>query len=403
MATKTRKDDTLDEAVGADVIDREILALERIRAAKEADTGDAFWKVYVTRLSGPNKASDGKEARVKECSLDDVEALGESLRNEFGDGVYRIRARRNNRNIEQWDLQIELSPAERAAFKRRIAVLESGAQPASSGLPAVASAPGSDIAAVIGDAMRYQADMMRDVIAQLRPTQSADPMENFAKTMTAFATFQQALPRSEATTGLSMFEKGMQFAEKMIDKRGDPGEAPVTLLGLFREAIANPDIGVAIRETARRFAPERPQVRRPPAGQEGRQLLRQPASAPAPVPAAQAAAPAPASAPAQTPEQKAIEYLLGQAAIGAEPALLANTALQLIPEARLDLLGALPEREAIEMLILYYPKVAEYRAWFTALIGAMYEPEGSEDAPAKPESAGALPASPDTGERQGDS
>ena len=391
MANK-RQGQGANDAIEEGETDRELRALERVRAAKEADTGDSLWRVYVMRIAGPNKPNDGKEVRIKETGLDDLDNLTDILRSEFGDGTYRTRVRRDNRNVEQWDVQIELSPMERAAFKRRVMALEGGALALPAPAAPAPASDGSEIARVIGESMRYQADMMREMFTQIRGP-ATDPMDGFAKTMAAFASFQAALPRSEATTGLSMFEKGMQFAEKMIDKGGDAREAPVTLLGLFREAIANPDIGAAIKTMAQNSAQPRQQMRRQIGARPGMRAA-QPAAAVRPAAPPQ---PAPAPAPAKSQEDQAIEYLLGQASIGAEPALVANTALQLIPADKLDLLDKLEEQEAVQMLVGFYPKVAAYRDWFAALIRAMYEPEQGTHAAAEPEPDNATPTPSDTG------
>jgi hypothetical protein len=370
---KQKNNDLVGTGAAGDLEDREAAAMQRVMDAKAGDRGDSDWKVFVMRLAGPNRRKDGTEARIMECGVDDLETLSDTIRKEFGDGTYRVRVRKDGRNLDQWDLEIELSPAERAQFRRKVALLEE--QPAQ--LPTVREND-SDIARVIGEAMRYQADMMKGMIESLRPQAAAiDPMTQFANMMAAFKGFQEALPRTEQEAGLSMFEKGMQFAEKFMDRSGG-GAEPTTLLGVVREVLANPEIGGALKEFAKgaaRMAQQPPGNRRPM-----RQLGQRPGGprVAAGVAAAERA-PAPPPAPEKNAEQRAIEYLIGQAEIGSQPELVADTALQLIPKDKLDLLDSLEGDAALNLLIQFYPDVGKHRDWFTALLNAMYEPEGTAE------------------------
>jgi|SRR5215472_112355 len=356
-----------------DLAEAEARAITRIQTEKQG-TSAAAWRIYIWRLAGPEKKKDGSENRLTELAIDDLEGLPDFLKQEYGDGLYRIRVRNAGRNVEQWDLNIELSPAERSAFRQKVRAFEAAQMPAVMAAPPAAGNMG-ELAGALADAMRYQTDTLARVIESMKPAGGppVDPMAAFAATMAAFKSFQEALPRTEQATGVSMFEKGFSLAEKLTARVAEAGgESETSLLDLLKSVLGNPEVISGLRAMAQANA-RAPMMRRLGQARPG------PGPRQAPPPQGPAAAPRPAEAPIGDPSARAIEYLIAQAKMGAQPELVADTALQLIPSDRLDQLDQLAPAAALDLLISYYPEAAPYRAWFGALLNAMYEPETEAD------------------------
>ena len=381
-----------------DMEEREARALEAIAAARDSAGAGAQWIVLLHRLAGPDRKKDGSENRLRNVAIEDLEGVPDLLKTEYGDGIYRIRVRRDNSVIAQWDVNIELSPVERAAFREKLRKLEAGPL----ALPAPAGEHGQgmgEIARVIGEAMRYQADAMRDLVATLRPAAPpaapVDPVESFGKMLETFKSFQGALPRSEAETGINMFNKGFELAEKLLDKAGGKDDAP-SLLGVLKDLAGNPEVLSTLKELGRANM-----QRQPPARQIGQQPpgpRRADVGQVAPVPGARRE-PAPGAPAQEFPAQEftdadaaAMQYLIKQAENGVQPELCADTALELIPQERLNVLDTMPAEQALDLLMQFYPAAEPHWAWFAALLRAMYEPEGVQHA--EPDDAGAVPQSP---------
>ena len=316
-----------------------------------------------------------------EGGLELLDTYTDTLRGDWGDGAYRVRVRKDGRQLEQWDLQIELSPSEKVALRRKNAALENPGREPSTALTTTDGGGMREIAQALGDAMKYQADTMREVLVSLRPAAAPGGVDEFQKMMTAFQTFQNMMPKAAAIAAgdpAAMFEKGLAFAQKIMDGRDDGAGEPTTLLSVLKETLANPEIGAALKAFAQGMAraanqpPMRRNVRRIGPGE-----LR-----PAQPPRPHAAAPAPAAAPGQSAEDRAMEYLITQAKLGSQPELASNTALQLIPKDKLELLDTMQPAEAFEFLKIAYPAVADHRDWFLALIGAMYADEADPNATA---------------------
>lgn len=374
MANKTR---TLEGTEPTDLAEREAAALQLIANAREGATGETRWTVLLFRLAGPDRRKDGVETRLTTIAIDDLESTPDFIKSEYGDGIYRVRVRRDGLNLTQWDINVELSPAERAAFRAKVRRLDAESENRALVPAAPVAAPSDNIAQVIGEAMRYQADMMRDLVASLRPATPAAPVdtvETIGKYVAMFKGFQELIPRSEAQTGLDMFFKGLSFKNKM-GGGDDAGGGGVSLAGMIKDVLTSPEAAGIIKEAIRSNA--RPPARRPGQAQLPGQRPAAPGQRPRPF-----AQQPPPGAPAQEQQaatdadKKAMEYLITQAAAGVEPEFVVDTALQLIPQERLNVLDTLPEAQAIDMLVSFYPEAEPHRAWFEALLRAMYEPEG---------------------------
>lgn len=382
MAAKAR---ALEGSEPTDLAEREAVALQLIANAREGATGETRWSVLLFRLAGPDKRKDGGETRLTSISIDDLELAPDMLKAEYGDGIYRVRVRRDGMNLTQWDINIELSPAERAAWRAKLRQLEANESRAL--VIAPAAAPPEGMAQAIGDAMRYQADMFKEMFQAMRPAvppPPADPVEAIGKYVAMFKGFQELIPRSEAQTGLDMFFKGLAFKGKT---GGDGSGGEVSLMGTIKDLLTSPEVAGMVKEAIRSGQRPARQVRRlgqqPGPRQAGPGQQQPPQYRPPP--------PAPDPHAATDADKHAMQYLIAQAAAGVQPELVVDTALELIPQERLNVLDQMPEAQAIDLLLSFYPEAVPHRPWFEALLRAMYEPEGQnavEPGPAGPASDG---------------
>lgn len=373
MSAKKTVPDALEAERDRNLLELQDEALDRIEAARSESNGAQEWRVHVTRIDGPDRRRNGTEARLFDCAIEELEAIPEQLKLDYGEGTYRIRVRLNRKNFQQWDVEIELSPAERLAFRNRVPP----ALPVAITPQAPIAAPGAgDSMTFVAQVMQQQTDMMGRLFERLgAPTNAPDPIAQFTAVATALQQLQAVQPKAEANAGLEMFERGMEFAERLSGAAGGPVEEG-GLVGLLKGFL---------QSDAAKALVERIATPQPPAQYQPQHV--QPAALP------RVEQLVPAAAPAQGPiamDQvgQAIGYLVGQAKQGAQPELFADSALQMIPPQLLDELET--AEDMFGLLADRYPAIADHRPWFEALLNAMFTTEES----APPDAANTESAKP---------
>lgn len=358
---------------------RDEAALERVMQARDEMGAGVEWKYTVTRLAGPEKKDGGRyENRLFQQEVEQLPTLNAYLSAEYGDGTYRVRVWRDRGVFAQWDVVIELSPAERAAFREKVRTLNNSGTT----VAPVAIGAGSDNPMVA--MMAQQTEIMRQLVD--RVSTPADPMAQFRGVAEAFKSFQELQPKREAETGIEMFNKGMALAKEIMVDR-EPAGGRTGVLDLVRDAINNPTFGEAVGAFLQNLRPvqQQPQQRQP----QQRPAIAPAAPRPATVAPAAPLAPAAAEDPNEAMIAQAIDYLCNQAKAGAQPQLFSDQALEMMPNGLLmelerepDMLGYLIER---------FPQIEPQRLWFEALLADMFPPEdgGADNAtpanePAKP-------------------
>ena len=370
-------------------------AMARVFAARDESGGGEDWSVYVTRLSGPDKKDGRLENRLFQKPVDDLPYINTYLADEYGEGVYRIRVRRDRSIFQQWDVCIELSPTQKAAFRDKLRALN---DPYGVRAPAAAGAEraGDPIMAFIAQ----QAEINRAILERLaNPPAPANPIDTFAGVATAFKTFQDLMPKPEVSTGVDMFNKGMELAKEILADREAPSQR-TGIMDLARDAMNNPSIGEAVGaflQTLRQPQPANPPPQRrelpPPARAP---MAPQPAKVQQPAAAHTLGAGTPApEEPSAAMMQQAIDYLCNKAKEGVQPQLFTEQALGMIPNGLMEELEAADDMLAL--LVARFPQIEPHQLWFEALLGDMFPPieegEPSADAPGdqEPEPAAVAP------------
>lgn len=317
--------------------------IAKVRAASDNDDGEGNWLVRVTQPADPKKG-ERQEGWLFDCAPEDLETIRRRLLEEYGAGLYRVRVRRDNVMFSAFDVRIIVPPNYRAPAAR-------GAAPA--------NGEQSELVRMLAATLEKQNEKIDAIAAKL--TASAPPAGNGVRAwLEEMKLFQDMLPKPAADQGLSMFEKGMAFAEKIVDARnGNSGDT--NLFDLAREFIASP----AAREIAAGLVGG---ARVAPAG--ATILPPQPITRTAP------AAPRLAAASPDMSAQltEGINYLVAQAGAGAQPDLFADYVIGLVPPAMLDAMEAAPDPFA--MLQQSFPQVAPHRLWFEGLLKSLYEDDG---------------------------
>ena len=371
--TNERQNQPGDELVADEPLEKEERALQNIIDAREESGQGVQWRVKVTRLAGPEKRDGGRyENQLFQQEVEELPNLNSYIAAEYGEGTYRVRVYKERGIFSQWDIVIELSPAQRTAFREKVRAL--GAAPVSVGMPVAATfRDGTDPALMA--ILQQQSEMMRQLIERDRaPVQ--DPMTVFSGVAGAFKTFQDLMPKNEAVTGLQMFEKGMEMMERL---GGGGGAAPRTgILDVLREALGNPQIGEVVGKVVQTIAAPQPQPQEPQPQQRrplAAPMAPRPAKIPPPVDThAQPMAPAPQQDEVpQALMNQALDYLCNQARAGAQPQLFTDQALDMIPNGLLDELER--SEDMMAFLIERFPQIEGHRPWFEALLADMFPPQ----------------------------
>jgi hypothetical protein len=343
--------------------EREEAALDAITEAFSADEGEHEWSVRVNRIKGTTR-SGLKEPWLFDCGYEELVNLRERLAWEYGEGQYRCRVRRDGKQFKQYDIEIELSTAERRAFFVRNPRASSEGAPLPENVPAPAvSQPNSEIAR-LADAINQQGQLLRALVERItQPQQAPDSMATFEKMLDAFGKFQTALPRHEQQTGLDMFQKGMEFAGKIAG--GGEGHE-TNLLDLAREILGSPATAKVVDRILSPAAAPHSEI----APQYG---YGRPLSPPSLPPNRVSTPPGPPAGGANPDSDLAIAWLIDHAKNGTQPELVASQALSMIPPATLDILEQ--QEDVVGFLISRFPQIAPYRTWFEAVVENMWEPE----------------------------
>lgn len=193
----------------------------------------------------------------------------------------------------------------------------------------------------MAEMMERSAQQTRDMIAAIaaRPAPAAPTM---AEQLQMFAQFQSMLPKGAQENSMDLFQKGMDFAMKMIEARG--GDGGTSWLDVVKEAINSPvvkDMITSMAAVAQNQQQQFPQ--QPPA-------LMSPQNAIA---------------------AQAIDTLIRQAQAGIDPKMVAQQVVEKMPPALMEELENQPD--VVGYLISQFPAVQQHRAWFTALVAEIWE------------------------------
>ena len=349
--------------------DREADVLGQIKGLfDQTGSGDVAVSASVYRLI-PQAGKSLRESRMRwmfDCEWTDLESLRPKLQGEpYGAGAFRVQVRHNGRHFAQYDLEIEALP-----------------KPI---VPPAPPAPDTSKLDAHMDRMERMFEMMIGRLAAVpAPAPAPAPIGPSVKeTIETFAALQGLMPKVEPNIGLSMFEKGMELALKVA---GNGGES--NLIDLVKDALHSPALAQLAQGAIQQMTPRAPQMAPP------MQPMPMPMPMPAPPPRASTndalrkldetrhtianAKLAERLAVPDVAEQldRAINFLLGKAAEGAQPDLFVDWVLEKLPPMAFEALEQQPD--PLAYLESLYPEIGRYRPWFGALIEALYEPAPNE-------------------------
>jgi hypothetical protein len=339
---------------GEDGIDTEADAIARIRGAFNESGEATSWKVSVYQvIAVPGRAS--REAWIDDYEIDQLDNLRKRLAEEYGAGRYRCRAMRDGRPFRQYDVEIATSP-------RRSIVPQ---QP-------LAAAPRDEVSPTLLAILERQDATLR-LIAE-RMTAPAPVAGQSVKDMVEMMVAVQKLvpPPAPPNIGIEMFNKGIELAQKLGNNGGE-----TNLLDVVREAFNSPVIqGLVARAAAPAPIAHNTGTDLPEPSPAPLALQR---ATPAKAPARAAAPPAAAAPGAIAPEWIEVKnYLIGEAAKGTDPQIVADWTLENLPPGLFELLEQ--SDDPVGSLQVAFPEIAQHRAWFEKMLSYCYEPDAGGQA-----------------------
>lgn len=333
-----------------------------ITAMAGANQG-AEWEIRVYQVYG-SPVQGMKEPYLFSVGLDQLPGLENMLATNYpAGGRFRVRVRRDNQLVKAINLDIAPRPGHGTL----------GAAPPR----AVESQPTDDrgspyLEKMMGQMMEMNMNFMRAVETRLAAIpQQTSPTDTLNTTMSLFKTFQEAMPKASAETSLEVLRQGIELG-KMVAGNGD-GEGSKTGILDIVNTLATSDIGKSIAEvlTAAARATPAPVASSPaPAAIAPARPMHNPR---APAPAQPAPGP---QAERQQLMRQGMDFLFAQASAGADPMLLVEQVVAVLPA---DVMEELTEVESpVDWLQERFPRVAQHRPWFQALVDAIFE-EGDNE------------------------
>ena len=349
----------LDENLANDLGDARALI-----ATLTAGRADADWNVkiyHVPGRMGPNAAGN-RQQFLFECQLEELPTLEQQLAEQFpGGGIFRVMIRADNQLVKTATLDIAPRP---------------GYKPPPPSYLANVPAPPTTVEAApdrvegffsrMADMMERSARETRELIASLAANREKPP--TLLEQLQVFGEIQKLMPKAAQENTQASFEKGMAFAKTIYDA-AEKGGGGGGWMDIILEALKSPVVKELVQQI-QTAAPAAAAALAPPAAVVD-------PFAPAPAPGFNQAAPARLVTAQNVIAANAIKTLVTQAENGMDPAIIAQQALNTIPENYLDELEAVSDDPAgiAAYLAQEFPGVAQHRAWFDRLVAEMYEPE----------------------------
>lgn len=359
-----------DQAEGA--ADEAASVMEMIRAAQSGGGVDDF-KVRVYQFMGANKLGVAMPY-VMSCAVDDIENLPEQLAQVAPDGGrFQVRVTRGGRMFKQFEVEVAPRPA---------GMLKQQPQQGSSDLSTVTN--------IMREMMEEQRRFVSDMLARnasAPPAGGGSVTQSLTEALSLMRTMQDLSPKPDPDIGLNMFNKGMEMAQKVLELGGGGGKGDASVLDIVRDLAAGEGGQKFLLSLAdgmqRRQAPppmQQPQriqapaqVFQPAHGQRA-PIMRGPAR-PAPAPH-QAAPNIGQPARSATPVKDAMEQIISEAKKGSDPGFVADAIEQQLPEGILNFLEKQPD--IVAYLAGIDPRVNEHRAFFEAVIAAIWQDDDEE-------------------------
>lgn len=308
------------------------------------------WNCRVYQILSAGRGATERMPYLYDVQLEDLPEQEARLGNEYpGGGSFRVAVRMNNALLK--NIRLDIAP--RPGYKAPAPAWQVAAA------APIAEAPQTDrlesIFVRMAEMQERSAQQTRDLIAGLMAARPASASSTLNEQLEIFTKFQAMIPKGQQESTQQSFEKGMEFAMKIVEARGSGGDGGMDWVGLAKEALSSPLIKDMLASMA--TAAQAGQ------GQQPQPLIASPATA----------------SPESQQAAQAIDMLLSQAAAGVDPKFTAAQVWQLVPAAFMEELEA--QDDVAGYLIAKFPQAAPHRAWLERLVAELWEPEQSASAP----------------------
>jgi len=362
-----RTGETIDDQPAPTIEDDIAKQLDDIIAEFGQSETDVTWQIVVTRATGPS-LKGVKEPYLFSCDTSEISGIRDRLRDEYGEGTYRIRVRKNGRNHRQFDYAIETP----------IKVKTEG---------------GNDISRALLDRMDRMEQRNNEVMQQLVTARSGqlpmqfDPLSMVEKIMTMVGAMQTAMFSRAAPAAPDAFDlmgRTFEMAKTIAELRGggdNGGPAETNIYDILKEAVKNPNLVNALN-------PAGNQPQRLPAPNQGRVQpgpINRPNQPPHETvremsPAEMRAQVTPRMEPAQPMQSRVIElnaadlqtvipYLNGLAARGASVEFYCDWMFDNLEPNIID--AMLTDANLLNSLAQQFPTMGPYLPWYNRLLAEM--------------------------------
>lgn len=305
------------------------------------------WDCRVYQVMQAGRGVKEGQPFLFDCQLEDLPNLEMDLASQYpGGGTFRVQVRADNQLVRIIKLEIAARPGYKPPPPAYLTPVQ---------IPH-ADNPQTDrmdlFLTRMADMQRAADERIEKLILALAGNKQAAPtmMEQLA----LFSEFQKLSPKGAQENTFDIFQKGIDFAKTIFEARSDSGGG-TSWLDFAREALSSPVVkevlAAANAAAVQQHNANAPQLAKP--------VLVSPEN--------------PAAA-------QAIDTLLRQASAGVDPKFVAQQAWDTVPAAVMEELEQ--QDDVVGYIIAKFPQAASQRAWLTALVAELWEPE--QTAPQSP-------------------
>lgn len=341
--------------------------LSYINALAQQHDGDD-WGSRVYQIVGSGGRGQEKSPFLFPAEMEELPNLEMRLARQYpAGGRFKVVCFRNQQIVKNIFLEIAPRPG-------YVAPAQSWEQPVAAPAPHAPAESMAVLSAIdrMAEFMMRQTEannaMFRAIEARLAApvTPAPDPQSFLTNTMTLFRTFQEMVPKAAGESGLQMLKDGIELG-KTLGGTGAGSAEPAGLMGVITRLAESEAGKTLVTALANTMQHEQQQ-------QRGANQQTRPAQIPAPHQQQQRPAPQPVNQQDQLAQ--GMELLFQRAAAGHDPAAMAEQVAAVLPPQIWD---ALMEADnATDYLQSIFPRVAQHRAWFEAVIANLFEEDDND-------------------------
>lgn len=323
------------------------------------------WDFRVYQVAGPAKLG-GKQSYLFAVTLDELPDLEMTLADNYpAGGKFKVSCRRNNQLVRSFEMEIAARPGYRPKPSYLAAAPEAPAAPA--------EPPRDRFEQMMTMMMEQQRQFQQTLVTALaglgqrEHTPAPDPLSMLNSMMGVFKEFQGTMPKVSNETNLKMLTDGIALGKEIA---GSAPEAETGIMAMLGKVLQPESIEAILKGLS---APR--QVMQPPPAPPalaGPRVIANGNFQQPPQHGPQAMVRAGEIGEGERAQLRAgMDYLFTKAAAGADPALLVEEILPMIPQSVFDKLTEVDQ--PIDWLQDRFPRVGQHRAWFEGLLANIFE------------------------------